>query len=134
MISTARQMGVQVPVTLQQQYSLLSRESESEVVPAAAHNGIGLLPWSPLAGGFLAGKYQRGGTPAPDTRAGSHKPLYQWVSAEYARSDRNWDIIDTVAWVGQGDWRRAGPGSDRVGCRQAGGHRADRRGATRGTA
>jgi aryl-alcohol dehydrogenase (NADP+) len=65
MISTARQMGVQVPVTLQQQYSLLSRESEWEVVPVAAHNGIGLLLWSPLAGGFLAGKYQRGGTPAP---------------------------------------------------------------------
>jgi aryl-alcohol dehydrogenase-like predicted oxidoreductase len=99
MISTARQMGVQVPVTLQQQYSLLSRESEWEVVPAAAHNGIGLLPWSPLAGGFLAGKYQRGGTPAPYTRAGSDKPLYQWVSAQYARSDRHWDIIDTVAWI-----------------------------------
>ncbi len=46
-VSTARQMGVQVPVTLQQQYSLLSRESEWEVIPAALHNGIGLLPWSP---------------------------------------------------------------------------------------
>jgi aryl-alcohol dehydrogenase-like predicted oxidoreductase len=46
MVSTARQMSVQVPVTLQQ-YSLLSRESEWEVVPAALHNGIALLPWSP---------------------------------------------------------------------------------------
>lgn len=99
MVSTARQMGVQIPVTLQQQYSLLSRESEWEVVPAALHNGIGLLPWSPLAGGFLTGKYQRGGTPAADTRAGSEKPLYQWVSAEYAASDRNWDTIDTVIRV-----------------------------------
>ena len=53
MVSTARRMGVQVPVTLQQQYSLLSRESDWEVVPAALHNGIGLLPWSLLAGGFV---------------------------------------------------------------------------------
>lgn len=99
MVSTARQMGVQLPVTLQQQYSLLSRESEWEVVPAALHNGIGLLPWSPLAGGFLAGKYQRGDTPAADTRVGSDKPLYQYVSAEYAASDRNWATIDAVVRI-----------------------------------
>lgn len=99
MVSTARQMGVQVPVMLQQQYSLLSRESEWEVIPAALHNGIGLLPWSPLAGGFLTGKYERGSTPVSDTRAGSDKPLYQWVSAEYAASDRNWATIDAVVRV-----------------------------------
>jgi aryl-alcohol dehydrogenase-like predicted oxidoreductase len=99
MVSTARQMGVSLPVTLQQQYSLLSRESEWEVVPAALHNGIGLLPWSPLAGGFLAGKYARGTTPAADTRAGSANPLYQWVSAEYAASDRNWATIDAVVRI-----------------------------------
>src|SRR3954470_12327580 len=50
-LSTARAMGVQVPVTLQPQYSLVSREIEFEIVPAALHNGVGLLPWSPLAGG-----------------------------------------------------------------------------------
>jgi len=98
-ISTAKAMGVQVPVTLQPQYSLLSREIEWEIVPAALHNGIGLLPWSPLAGGFLSGKYQRGGTPPPGTRAGSEKPLYQWVSAEYADSDRNWATIDAVVRI-----------------------------------
>ena len=70
-ISTAKAMGMQVPVTLQPQYSLLSREIEWEIVPAALHNGIGLLPWSPLAGGFLTGKYQRGGTPPSGTRAAS---------------------------------------------------------------
>lgn len=96
MVSTAGALGIQPPVTLQPQYSLLSREIEWEVVPAALHNGIGLLPWSPLAGGFLSGKYQRGGMPAHDTRAGSKKPLYQWVSEEYADCDRNWATIDTV--------------------------------------
>jgi aryl-alcohol dehydrogenase-like predicted oxidoreductase len=95
-VSTAKAMGVQVPVTLQPQYSLLSRGIGWEIVPAALHNGIGLLPWSPLAGGFLTGKYHRGGTPPSGTRAGSEKPLYQWVSEEYANSDRNWATIDAV--------------------------------------
>jgi aryl-alcohol dehydrogenase (NADP+) len=99
MISTAKAMGVQVPVTLQPQYSLLSREIEWEIVPAALYNGVGLLPWSPLAGGFLAGKYQRGGKAGSGTRAGSEKPLYQWVSEEYADSDRNWATIDAVVRI-----------------------------------
>jgi len=38
-------MGLQVPVTLQPQYSLVSREIEFEIVPAALHNNVGLLPW-----------------------------------------------------------------------------------------
>ena len=99
MVSTAKAMGMQPPATLQQQYSLLSRESEWEVIPSAIYNGLGLLPWSPLAGGFLAGKYLRGSKPAAGTRAGSDKPLYQWTSAEYADSDRNWATIDAVIRV-----------------------------------
>jgi aryl-alcohol dehydrogenase (NADP+) len=98
-ISTAKAMGVQVPVTLQPQYSLLSREIEWEIVPAALHNGIGLLPWSPLAGGFLTGKYQRGAAAPSGSRAGSEKPLYQRISEEYADSDRNWATIDAVVRV-----------------------------------
>jgi aryl-alcohol dehydrogenase (NADP+) len=100
-VSTAKAMGVHVPLTLQQQYSLLSRESEFEMVPAALHNNIGLLPWSPLAGGFLTGKYTRGATPASDTRAGSANELYQWVSAEYAATDRNWATIDEVVRIAE---------------------------------
>jgi aryl-alcohol dehydrogenase-like predicted oxidoreductase len=98
-VSTAREMGAPVPVTLQPQYSLLSRESEYEIVPAAIHNGLGLLPWSPLAGGFLSGKYRRGVKPASDTRAGSDSPLYQWVSEEYANIDQNWTVIDAVVKI-----------------------------------
>ena len=98
-VSTAKAMGGPVPVSFQIQYSLLSRESEYELVPAAIHNELGILPWSPLAGGFLSGKYQRGGTPECDTRAGSDKDLYQWTSAEYAQSDQNWATIDAVVDV-----------------------------------
>lgn len=95
-VSTMTAMGIQPPASLQQQYSLLSRESEWEVIPAARHNGVGLLPWSPLAGGMLTGKYKRGTTPEPGTRAGSDKDLYQGASAEYAASDRNWATINLV--------------------------------------
>ena len=98
-VSTAKAMGIQPPVTLQPQYSLLSREIEWEIVPAARYNGLGLLPWSPLAGGFLAGKYKRGTAPALITRAGSQKPLYQWTSEEYADSDRSWATIDAVVRI-----------------------------------
>lgn len=100
-LSTAQAMGVSVPVTVQQQYSLLSRESEWEVLPAARHNDVGVLPWSPLAGGFLSGKYQRGAAPADDTRAGSGNPIYAWASADYAASDRNWNVIDAVVRIAQ---------------------------------
>jgi aryl-alcohol dehydrogenase (NADP+) len=75
------------------------REIEWEIIPAALHNGIGLLPCSPLAGGFLSGKYQRGGTAPSGTRASSEKPLYQWISQEYANSDRNWATIDAVVHI-----------------------------------
>jgi aryl-alcohol dehydrogenase-like predicted oxidoreductase len=98
-VSTAKALGLTLPVTLQPQYSLLSREIEWEVVPAAVHNGVGLLPWSPLAGGFLSGKYTRGVAPAATTRAGSDNPLYQWASQEYADSDRNWAVIAEVVRI-----------------------------------
>ena len=100
-LSTAKAMGLDLPVTLQQQYSLLSREIEWEVIPAALHNEIGLLPWSPLAGGLLTGKYQRGQQPSSDTRAGSGNPVYEYASADYAASDRNWATIDAVRQIAE---------------------------------
>jgi aryl-alcohol dehydrogenase-like predicted oxidoreductase len=47
-------------VTLQAYYCLLSRELENEMVPLCLDQGLGILPWSPLAGGFLSGKFRRG--------------------------------------------------------------------------
>src|SRR3954454_9773744 len=56
------------PITLQPQYNLLSREVEWEIIPACEANGLGLLPWSPLGGGWLTGKYSRDQRPSGDTR------------------------------------------------------------------
>jgi len=71
-VHVARANGWNPPVTLQPQYSLLVREIESEIVPAALDAGIGLLPWSPLGGGWLSGKYKRDQPPAGATRLGEN--------------------------------------------------------------
>jgi aryl-alcohol dehydrogenase-like predicted oxidoreductase len=95
-LSTAKAMGLQVPVTLQPQYSLVSREIEFEIVPAALHNNVALLPWSPLAGGFLSGKYLKDEKAATDTRAGSGNPMNDHIFAELAAKDQNWAILGAV--------------------------------------
>lgn len=84
------------PVTLQPQYNLLVREIESEIVPACADAGIGLLPWSPLGGGWLAGKYKRDTMPTGATRLGENPR--RGMEAYEARNaqERTWAIIDAV--------------------------------------
>ena len=90
-------MGLQVPITLQQQYSLACREIEYEVVPAALHNEIGLLPWSPLAGGFLSGKYTRYNVlDADGTRYGDGNAMFRYIGKTFAGNERNWATIDAV--------------------------------------
>jgi aryl-alcohol dehydrogenase-like predicted oxidoreductase len=61
---TARQLGLTEVVSSQDEYSLLDRKIEQELIPAIEHLGIGLLPYFPLASGLLTGKYRRG-EPAP---------------------------------------------------------------------
>ncbi len=98
-VSTARASGCPVPVTLQAQYSLATRETEWEMIPAARHNGLGILAWSPLASGFLTGKYARDEKRSPSTRAGQDHALYQYTSANYETSERTWNAVDAVTQV-----------------------------------
>jgi aryl-alcohol dehydrogenase-like predicted oxidoreductase len=95
-VSTAKQLGLHVPVTLQPQYSLVSREIEFEIVPAALHNGVGLLPWSPLAAGFLSGKYTKDAQPGDDTRWGSGNPMNDHIFGDLAAKDQNWAVLNAV--------------------------------------
>lgn len=95
-VSTAKELGLHAPVTLQPQYSLVSREIEYEIVPAALHNGLGLLPWSPLAAGFLSGKYTKDAAPGSDTRWGAGNPMNDHIFGDLAAKDQNWDILDAV--------------------------------------
>ncbi|HMM96304.1 aldo/keto reductase [Phycicoccus sp.] len=99
-VLTARALGLHAPVTLQPQYSLIVREIEWEVVPAALDAGIGLLPWSPLGGGWLSGKYRRDERPTGDTRLGDD-PDRGMEAYDRRGSDRTWRIIDAVAEVAE---------------------------------
>ena len=95
-VHVAKAHGWSAPVTLQPQYSLLVREIESEIVPAALDAGIGLLPWSPLGGGWLSGKYKRDQPPAGATRLGEN-PKRGMEAWEARNADpRTWDVIAEV--------------------------------------
>jgi aryl-alcohol dehydrogenase-like predicted oxidoreductase len=84
------------PVTVQPQYNLLARAIEWEVVPASQAAGLGLLPWSPLASGWLTGKYQRGEAPAPGTRLNEQADEGMKIWNERGHLERNWQVLDVV--------------------------------------
>ncbi|MEU8222399.1 aldo/keto reductase [Kribbella sp. NPDC048915] len=65
---TSRSNGLEHFISAQNQYSLLERDVEDELVPACEHLGIGILPFFPLASGLLTGKYKRGAEPPEGTR------------------------------------------------------------------
>jgi aryl-alcohol dehydrogenase-like predicted oxidoreductase len=99
-VHLARELGLAAPVTLQPQYSLLVREIEWEIAPAAADAGLGLLPWSPLGGGWLSGKYRRDQRPTGATRLGEDpgRGMEAW---DRRGTDRTWTIIDAVQAVAE---------------------------------
>jgi len=99
-VHLARELNVAPPVTLQPQYSLLAREIEWEIVPAATDAGLGLLPWSPLGGGWLSGKYRRHERPAGATRLGED-PDRGMEAYDRRSSDRTWRVIDAVQTVAE---------------------------------
>jgi aryl-alcohol dehydrogenase-like predicted oxidoreductase len=96
-VHLARELGVPAPLTIQSQYNLLVRGIEAEIIPAAADAGVGLLPWSPLAGGWLSGKYQRDVPPGAATRYGENpsRGIQSWSVRN--GSDRTWRVLDAVA-------------------------------------
>ena len=96
----ARELNVAPPVTLQPQYSLLAREIEWEIVPAAMDAGLGLLPWSPLGGGWLSGKYRRDERPAGATRLGED-PDRGMEAYDRRSTGRTWRVIDAVQKVAE---------------------------------
>jgi aryl-alcohol dehydrogenase-like predicted oxidoreductase len=100
-VHTARALGLSEPVTLQPQYSLIVREIEWEIVPAVLDAGMGLLPWGPLGGGWLSGKYRRDQRPSGDTRLGEDpgRGMEAW---ERRGTERTWRVIEAVERVAEG--------------------------------
>lgn len=91
----AEKEGQERPIALQLEYSLVQRDIEREHIPAAQELGLAILPWSPLAGGFLTGKYQRQGNTGQgegrlDVTRDIPNPGFQRFT------ERNWKILEVV--------------------------------------
>jgi len=95
-VDVADARGFSRPVTLQPQYNLLVREIEWEIIPACSAEGLGLLPWSPLGGGWLTGKYRRNERPTGATRLGENPNRGVEAYDRRSRAERTWDAIAAV--------------------------------------
>ena len=84
---------------LQPEYSLLVRSTEWEILPLCVEEGIGVVCWSPLAGGWLTGKYQRGQAPPKDSRVGEGD---RWDDQpEQRECERTWCIVDALGEISE---------------------------------
>lgn len=101
----AKARGYTRPVTLQPQYSLLVRGIEIEIVDACRDAGIGLLPWSPLGGGWLSGKYRRDVLPTGASRLGENPQRGMEAYAPRNQQERTWRILDAVEKVAKAHGR-----------------------------
>src|SRR4029450_12514233 len=91
---TARAAGQTPFISAQNQYSLLHREVEDEVVPACEQFGLGLLPFFPLDSGLLSGKYHRGQAPAEGPRLAQER-YQRWLDGA------DWDTIEALTAYGK---------------------------------
>jgi len=94
----AEKEGKERLIALQLEYSLVERNIEREHIPASQELGIAICPWSPLAGGFLSGKYKRVGSSGRgegrlDKTKGSGNPVFEKFTG------RNWGILDVLLEV-----------------------------------
>lgn len=127
-VLTARHRGWAPVVSLQPQYNLLTRDIELEVVPVCLEENIGLLPWSPLGGGWLTGKYSAYERPAGATRLGVD-PDRGVEAYDLRNNDHTWRVVEAVRTVAAErgvtmsqvalNWvrQRAGVSSVLLGCR-----------------
>ncbi|MFN8498661.1 MAG: aldo/keto reductase [Anaerolineae bacterium] len=93
-LCVSKELGLNRFVCEQPPYNILDRRIERDLIPLARTYGVGLIPWSPLAGGLLTGKYTRNAPPPPDTRfAGmADNPIYQrrWREGVF-------DVVEALA-------------------------------------
>lgn len=118
-IVTARYRGWAPIVSLQPKYSLLSRDIELELLPLCLEEDVGVLPWSPLGGGWLTGKYTPDERPTGATRLGEN-PARGVEAYDLRNTDRTWAILEVVRAVAEArnasmsqvalNWVRSRPG------------------------
>jgi len=97
-------LGFERFVCLQPQYSLVERNVEYEILPACLEEGLGVIPWSPLGGGFLSGKYRRDARPPEDSRiAGAEEEQEEYWDRR--ATERNWNVLDVVGEISEATGR-----------------------------
>lgn len=85
--------------SLQAEYSLIVRSTEWELLPLCREEGLGFLAWSPIAGGWLTGKYRRNRPPPPNSRVGRKD---RWDDQpEQRESELTWRVIDNLIEIGK---------------------------------
>lgn len=75
---------------MQPEYSAVARHEEQNLLPVCAQEGVGVIPWSPLAGGFLTGKYERDADPDAGTRGAASEYVQSYFTEE------NWQVLDAI--------------------------------------
>jgi aryl-alcohol dehydrogenase-like predicted oxidoreductase len=95
-LGVARTDGRQPFVSQQIHYTLESRDCENELIPISVDQGLGVLVWSPLAGGLLSGKHRRDATPE------GTRQLAGWKEPPIYDADRLWNIVDVLIAVAEG--------------------------------
>jgi aryl-alcohol dehydrogenase-like predicted oxidoreductase len=96
-LGVSERRGLQRFVSQQIYYSLQARDAEYELVPAGLDQGVGILVWSPLAGGLLSGKYRRG----QDMPDGS-RHLTDWNEPPVHDEEQLYDIVEVLVEVAEG--------------------------------
>ncbi|WP_435195502.1 aldo/keto reductase [Natronomonas sp. EA1] len=81
-------------VSMQPEYNAVDRHEEANVLPACEAEGVGVVPWSPLAGGFLAGKYDRDAEPESGRAAED-----EYTAARF--TDENWKVLDAIEAIAE---------------------------------
>jgi aryl-alcohol dehydrogenase-like predicted oxidoreductase len=87
-------------VCLQPRYNLVDRQVERELLPICREEGLGVIPWGPLAGGFLSGKYRRG-KPMPEEARITHAEPTWPEAMEKQGTERNWRVLDAVGQIAE---------------------------------
>jgi aryl-alcohol dehydrogenase-like predicted oxidoreductase len=95
-LGVSERLGLERYVSQQVYYSLQARDVEYEIVPACLEQGVGILVWSPLAGGLLSGKYRRG----QDGPAGA-RHLTDWKEPPVRDEEQTYDVIEAAVEIGE---------------------------------
>jgi len=101
-IDTSKQMGLEVFSCLQPLYNLLDRSTEWELIPVCQNEGLGIIPWSPLRGGWLSGKYRRGMSAPPKGSRVEEAEKHGWSEAwSKYNNERTWRLLDELFAVSE---------------------------------